>query len=244
MQADPDDLEPIANLLLQRIHPGQTLVVGVTGSVAVGKSTLCEALKVRLSPLRVETTTTDGFLFPNAVLAERGLTMRKGFPETYDIEALIAAISGVRRGPVAFPGYSHIAYDIDPALSRPIDRPDILLLDGLGLSPRFGYPDVAEALDLLVYLDAEEVDLENWFVERFIGLWRAAEHDPTSFYSRFRSMTETETAAFARRVWTEINLPNLRDHIFPAREIADIVVRKSAGHRLHVTRTQRRDHRG
>ncbi|MDO9222195.1 MAG: hypothetical protein Q7U20_00610 [Caulobacter sp.] len=204
------------------------MVVGVTGSVAAGKSTLCGALKAALEPaLRVEVVSTDGFLWPNAVLAERGTLMRKGYPETYDMDGLAAALRGLREGPVAVPGYSHVIYDVDPALGREITPPDILILEGLGLSPR------PAGLDLLVYLDAGEADLEDWFARRFMDFWRAAEHDPALFYARFRGMSGPEADAFARSmVWGRMNLPNLREHIILARDEADIVVRKQADHGL------------
>ena len=218
----------LARRIADRASPGEVLVVGVTGSVAAGKTTLCAALKGALEPARrVEVVSTDGFLFPNAVLAERGVLMRKGYPETYDAEGLAGALEGVRRGPVIVPGYSHVIYDIDPALAREVAPPDILIVEGLGLTPR------PAGLDLLVYLDAEEADLEDWFAARFLDFWRAAESDPASFYARFRSMSEAETEAFAReRVWTQMNLPNLREHIILARDEADIVVRKAADHSL------------
>ena len=222
------DLDALAGRLRDRASPGDVLVVGVTGSVAAGKSTLCAGLKAALEPARrVEVVSTDGFLFPNAVLAERGTLMRKGYPETYDAEGLAAALAAVREGPVTVPGYSHVIYDIDPSLTRVVARPDILIVEGLGLTPR------PAGLDLLIYLDAGEADLEDWFAARFMDFWRAAESDPASFYARFRSMSEAEADAFARvRVWTQMNLPNLREHIVLAREEADIVVRKRADHSL------------
>lgn len=170
---------------------------------------------------------TDGFLWPNAVLSERGTLTRKGWPETYDQDGLRAAVSALRTGPAMFPGYSHGIYDIDPALSRTVAPPDILILEGLGL------PDRSAGLDLLVYLDADETDLEDWFARRFVEFWRAAEHDPASFYARFRGMNEPEVEVFARSVvWGQMNLPNLRDNIILARDAADIVVRKQADHSL------------
>lgn len=221
-------LAGLAQRIADRASPGEVLVVGVTGSVAAGKSTLCAALKGALEPdLQVEVISTDGFLFSNAVLSERGVLMRKGYPETYDVEGLAAALEGVRAGPVTVPGYSHIIYDIDPALSRDVAAPDILIVEGLGLTPR------PAGLDLLVYIDADEAHLEDWFAARFMDFWRAAETDPTSFYARFRAMTAPEAEAFARSmVWTQMNLPNLREHIIKARDEADIVVRKQADHSL------------
>jgi type I pantothenate kinase len=212
---------------------GRTLVVGVTGSVAAGKSTLSGQIVEALpADLKVESIATDGFLLPNARLTELGLLMRKGYPESYDADALLAAIDAVRQGPVRFPGYSHMNYDIDPALERVIDRPDILILEGLGLSP---FPDgrsAAQRLDLLIYLDAEEADLETWFVRRFLEFWRAAENEPASFYAQFRTMTEAQVDGFARQVWAGINLPNLREHIVRARSDAHLVLKKALDHSL------------
>lgn len=225
-------VEALARRIGDRASPGEVLIVGVTGSVAAGKSTLCAALQTALEPSRrVEVVSTDGFLFPNAVLTERGTLMRKGRPETYDAEELQAALSALRQGRARIPGYSHALYDIDPTLTQEIVTPDLLLLEGLGLSPR------PAGLDLLVYIDADEADLEDWFAARFIEFWRAAEHDPTSFYARFRAMSETEVDVFARTVvWGQMNLPNLREHIILTRDRADIVVRKRADHRLELVR--------
>lgn len=221
-------VEVLARRIADRATPGEVLIVGVTGSVAAGKSTLCAALKAVLEPARrVEVVSTDGFLFPNAVLAERGVLPRKGRPETYDAEGLAAALRDVREGPVTVPGYSHAIYDIDPMLAREVARPDVLMVEGLGLSPR------PAGLDLLIYLDAAEADLEDWFAARFLDFWRAAENDPASFYARFRTMSEAETDAFARTVvWAQMNLPNLREHIVKARDEADLVVHKRADHSL------------
>jgi type I pantothenate kinase len=231
-----DALGSLAALLAAHARPGEVLVVGLTGSVAAGKSTLCEALQARMAPARqVEVVATDGFLYPNAVLAERGLSLRKSFPESYDTSAMIAAIAAVRAGPTAFPGYSHVTYDVDP-VTRIVDRPDILILDGLGLAPQPDRSAVNETLDLLIYLDADEEDLETWFVQRFLTFWRAAHDEPASFYAQFLAMSEPEVDGFARMVWTGINLPNLRDHIVRARDIADIVIHKSADHDLTLVR--------
>lgn len=223
-------LAALAKRLRAAARPGTVLVVGLTGSVAAGKTTLARALVEALSPLSVETVSTDGFLLPNAVLAERGLSLRKGFPESYDVAGLSAALKAIRAGPATFPGYSHVTYDVDPALARTLDAPDILLLEGLGLAAHAG------DLDLLVYLDAEEADLEAWFLDRFLVFWRAAEHDPTSFYAQFRTMDEPQAVQFARGVWAGVNLPNLRDHIVPLRETAGVVVAKDAQHRLRIVR--------
>jgi type I pantothenate kinase len=227
-------LADIADLVRARRPAAAPYVIGVTGAVAAGKSTfageLAEAIAAWPDHPRVEIVNTDGFLFANAVLDARGLTLRKGFPETYDAAALGVALAAIRSGPADFPGYSHVIYDVDPALTRRIERPDVLIVEGLGLQddPRAG------GLDTLIYLDADEADLEAWFTERFLGLWRAAEHDPASFYARFRTLDEAGARAFAGQVWRAINLRNLREHIVRARDHADIVVRKGAGHAVEA----------
>lgn len=235
----PLDVSTLADLLAECALPGETLIVGVTGSVASGKTTLCTSVADCLrSTQRIETISTDGFLLPNDVLASRNLTLRKGFPESYDCGLMSGVLQRVRYGAVHIPGYSHKRYDRAPELDRTINRPDILLVEGLGLSPRPGQRNAGSLVDLLIYIDAAEADLEAWFLKRFMNFWREAETDTTSFYARFRSMSEPEAEAFARSVWAGINLPNLRDHISPARERADIVLRKSIGHELHLQRTR------
>jgi len=227
----------IAALLAPRVVAGKTLMVGVTGSVAVGKTTLSEALKTALSgAFQVASVSTDGFLMPNEALAARGLTLRKGYPETYDTHRFVSAIEQARIGPTVFPGYSHITYDVDVDHARTIDRPDILLLEGLGFAPTAEGPSPGGCLDALVYIDAREEDLEAWYVRRFLGFWRAAETDPGSFYAQFRTMSEPEVDAFARMVWTRVNLPNLREHISRARSMADIVLFKARNHGLTLVR--------
>jgi len=231
MMSKPMTVRQIAEWLASRPGSGQPLLIGLTGSVASGKSTLALALKQSLGGLKqVDHVSTDGFLLPNSVLTERGLALRKGFPESYDQGGLARALSAIRQGPTTFPGYSHVTYDVDPALSRTLDPPDILILEGLGLPPS------GARLDILIYLDAAEADLERWFLDRFMVLWRAAETDPTSFYVQFRTMDEVQAGAFARSVWAGINLPNLRDHILPVRDAADMILQKDGQHQLFLIR--------
>jgi type I pantothenate kinase len=229
----PADEALVADILAECATPGETLVVGVTGSVAAGKTTFCTATASHLrSTLQVEIASTDGFLLPNTVLAERGLLKRKGYPETYDADLLSGALQRARWGLVCIPGYSHTTYDRAADFDRTIDRPDILIVEGLGLSPSGGPRDPAALLDMLIYLDASESDIETWFTSRFMKFWREAEGNPSSFYARFRNLSEEEAEAFAHQVWTSINLPNLREHIAPARNHADLLVSKSADHRM------------
>ncbi|MEL7231826.1 MAG: hypothetical protein AAGJ85_04885 [Pseudomonadota bacterium] len=210
------------------------LVIGLTGSVASGKTTLAGHLAGHFgAETRVETASTDGFLFTNEVLNARGLAQQKGFPETYDRAAMAAAIEAVRTGPATFPTYSHVTFDPDPEQAREIVSPDVLILEGLGFGPP-NDPRTEQEPDILIYLDAEEADLVYWFVERFVGLWRAAADDPASFYAQWLHMTETELRAFAVSVWERINLPNLHQHILPLREVADVVLHKTRNHEVSL----------
>ena len=226
-------LEDVAQLIRVRSGNRAPFIVGITGAVAVGKSTLAAALQEIIASgpeaLSLEVVCTDGFLLDNATLEARGLTLRKGFPESYDAEALRRTLAEVRQGPASFPGYSHVTYDIDPALTRCIAPPHVLIVEGLGLQE-----PAAVGLDALLYLDADEALLETWFTERFVQLWRDAERDPASFYARFRQMSEEEVRALAAHVWQTINLPNLREHISRARDQADWIVRKGAGHAIEA----------
>jgi type I pantothenate kinase len=221
----------LVQLVLGRRPAVGTLVLGLTGGVASGKSTLAgtllEALKAAPGAPSVERVSTDGFLFDNAALTGKGLLERKGIPATYDKAAMAAALLGVRAAPTRFPGYSHRIYDIDPALARTIDPPDILIVEGLGL-------DAATPLDLLVYLDASEADQEAWYVKRFLEFWTEGRDDETSFYARFRDMEADAVERLAVMVWTNVNRPNLREHILPVREAAHIVVTKRADHAIEA----------
>jgi len=229
LSPDPRLADVAARLRHRRPASGPFLV-GLTGSVASGKSTFAEALRGEIAAWpeapAVELVCTDGFLRPNAELDAAGLTNRKGFPETYDVDALRRALAAVRQGPATFPAYSHVTYDIDPALGREIAAPDILIVEGLSLQID------PSPVDALVYLHADEALLETWFADRFMGLWEAAEHDPDSFYARFRHMDAPGARAFASMVWQAINLPNLRDHISLARRLAHLVVTKGPGHAI------------
>lgn len=230
--AQPITAADLAGRLAATATPGAVHVVGLTGSVAAGKSTLAAQVAAALAPThRVDVVSTDAWLLPNAVIDARGLTLKKGYPESYDAAALAALPVAIRHGPVTVPGYSHIIYDVDPALARTIAPPDILILEGLG----FAGP-VAATLDTLVYLDAAEADLEHWFLERFMAFWHAAADDPTSFYVRFRNLDAAAARDFGRMVWQTINLPNLRAHIAPLQAHADLVVAKARDHALALVR--------
>jgi type I pantothenate kinase len=209
-------------------------IIGIGGSVAVGKSTLAATLHDAIAawPERpqVVNLATDGFLFPNAELAARNLSMRKGFPESYDVVALRGALAAVRRGErVVLPRYSHVTYDVNPANPLVVENPDVLILDGLHLA-QVEIPGAPRLIDTLIYLDAPEEVIAGWFGARLVPLMLAGRDDPKSFYYAFRDMDDAARRAFAERVWQTINLPNLRDHIVKDRAAADLVVRKNPDH--------------
>jgi type I pantothenate kinase len=224
------------------LRPSQgVFVIGLTGAVASGKSTLAASL-VDLIPqaqpsVAVASVSTDGFLRPNTELNAAGLTLRKGFPETYDAQAMDAALRQVRQGPTVFPGYSHLTYDRDPALAREVRDLDVLIIEGLGFTG-------ATPVDVRIYLDADEADLETWYVRRFLALCSAGRGDPTSFYHRFANLDEAGVDVFARSVWAGINLPNLRENILPLRETSDLVVRKGPNHEILTLNSPRSRKRG
>lgn len=217
-------------------HLGDTgLIIGLTGSVASGKSTLAQQLQAAWKGTHsTESVSTDGFLFPNATLEARDLMMQKGYPASYDVEAIAAALTALRAGTADFPGYSHVTYDIDPELKRTITRPDIFILEGVGFPAPSPHPRGTHEPDVFIYLDAEEEHLLEWFLERFERYWIAAKDDPTSFYANFTHISRPEMLTFAESVWDTINLPNLKNHISPLKEVADIILKKDRDHTITV----------
>jgi type I pantothenate kinase len=218
-------------------------IIGVGGSVAAGKSTLSRVMQALLSRWpntpKVELVTTDGFLYPNAVLESEGLLERKGFPESYDGTKLLSFVSDVKAGEptVQAPVYSHVTYDIVPGESIIIDRPDILILEGLNvLSANRGAKDgraipfVSDFFDFLVYLHATEDDLEKWFVARFMRLRDTAFRHPLSYFKKYADLDDAQAEATARDIWTRINLRNLRENILPTMPRASLVLTKGPSH--------------
>jgi type I pantothenate kinase len=219
--------------------PSTPFVIGVAGSVAVGKSTIARLLRELLARWedtpRVELVTTDGFLYPNAVLEERGLMERKGFPESYDRRALLRFVSNVKSGvdEVRAPFYSHLSYDIVPDAEVVVRHPDILIVEGLNvLQPpaQGGRLAVSDLFDFTVYVDARTSDIENWYVDRFLSLQRGAFTNPQSYFHRFASLTEDAAIERARSIWKSINEPNLLQNVLPTRARASLVLRKRADH--------------
>jgi type I pantothenate kinase len=231
-------LDRVRDVFLGRLSGRAPYIVAVAGSVAVGKSCFARVLRALLARWpdhpRVALVTTDGFLYSNRVLDARGLMGRKGFPESYDLARLIDFLAAIKSGQaiVQAPIYSHLAYDIVPDRSEPIERPDILIFEGLNvLQPSVSAARVAsDYFDFSIYLDAEESAIEAWFMRRFRRLQETAFQDPTSYFYRYRDVAAEAAVAFASAAWRDINLVNLREHILPTRKRADLVLRKRADH--------------
>jgi len=220
-------------------------IIGVAGSVAVGKSTTARVLQALLARWpntpKVELITTDGFLFPNAVLEKEKLMEKKGFPESYDLPALLRFLNDVKAGQrkVRAPVYSHVSYDVIPGETIDVDRPDILIVEGLnvlqtGRPPKDGkaIPHVSDFFDFSVYIDAEEAVLERWYVERFLALRSTAFRDPLSYFHRYSQVTDGEAQEIARSIWSRINLMNLRENILPTRQRASLILGKGQDHSI------------
>jgi type I pantothenate kinase len=218
-------------------------VIGVAGSVAVGKSTTARVLQALLARWtnvpQVDLVTTDGFLLPNAVLEREGLMEKKGFPESYDLPALLRFLSDVKAGrrPVRAPVYSHLVYDVMPNRWVDIDRPDILIVEGLnvlqtGRLPKDGsaIPFVSDFFDFSVYLDADEEVLKSWYVDRFLALRETAFRDPRSYFHRYARLSDDEAVTTATAIWKRINLVNLHENILPTRQRADLILTKGESH--------------
>src|SRR3954447_380430 len=218
-------------------------VIAVAGSVAVGKSTTARLLQTLLAAApgspRVDLVTTDGFLMPNAVLEARGLLGRKGFPESYDRRALLRFLADVKSGreEVFAPVYDHQSYDIVPGRVQTVDRPDILVLEGLnvlqaGRRSDGSAPEVflSDFFDFSVYVDAAETDIQQWYVDRFLELRRTAFADSSAYFHRFAGLSDEQARDAALGIWSAVNGPNLRDNIAPTRSRARLVLQKSADH--------------
>jgi type I pantothenate kinase len=241
------NLHKVSATFLGTIAPKVPYVIGVAGSVAVGKSTLARVLQAMLSRWpdhpKVDLVTTDGFLYPNAVLEERGIMNRKGFPESYDTRRLLEFMRGVKAGEdeMRAPVYSHVVYDIVDSEEVVVHRPDILILEGINVLQvsATGAEFVSDYFDFSIYVDAEEADIEQWYVERFLALRDSVFRDPTSFFRHFAHLSHDEAIATARGIWQEINGKNLVDNILPTRERASLIVRKGPDHSVKGVRLRK-----
>ncbi len=230
-------------------------IVGVAGSVAVGKSTtarVLQALLARWSPRpKVDRVTTDGFLYPNAVLERLGLMQKKGFPESYNLSLLLSFLSDIKsgRGRVRAPVYSHLTYDIVPNQWKEVDQPDILIVEGVNVLqtaplPQHGkagkaVPVVSDFFDFSVYIDADEPVLREWYVERWLTLRDTAFHDPRSYFHRYALLSDDEAIATATAIWERTNLANLEENILPTRPRATLILKKGADHVIETVSLRR-----
>ena len=233
-------LHRVSTTFLGTIAPKLPYIIGVAGSVAVGKSTLARLLQTLLSRWpehpRVELITTDGFLFPNAELEARGIMDRKGFPESYDTQSLLSFLRAVKSGEpeVTAPIYSHVIYDVLPDRHEIVHQPDILILEGLNVLQVDSYANdfVSDYFDFSIYLDADESLIESWFIERFHALRRTVFQDPQSFFKHFADLTDEQATMLAGQIWESINGRNLRENIAPTKGRASLVIEKGADHRV------------
>ncbi len=234
------DLQRVSATFLGSMAPRVPYVIGVAGSVAVGKSTFARILQALLSRWpnhpQVDLVTTDGFLYPNSVLAERDLLDRKGFPESYDTRSLLAFLRAVKSGEAEAeaPVYDHVAYDLLPGESVVVRRPDIVIVEGLNVLQvnREGAEFVSDYFDFSIYVDADVADIEEWYVQRFFALRESVFRDPDSYFRNFAELTDEQAEQTARHIWATINGRNLRENIEPTRDRASLIIRKERDHRV------------
>lgn len=223
-----DAYPELARHVLDRRHRARPALLGISGGVSVGKTTTAELVQrhIRDQGAEADILCTDAFLLDNDELARRGLLLRKGFPESYDVGLLVSVLARLRRGdvPVRVPVYSHETYDRLPGVEQEVGAADVVIIEGVNVLQ----PEVVEQLDVSVYVDAEEEHMAEWFRDRFLTLCESAGEG--TFYSGFAAMSAEERAAMAITAWDAINAVNLREHILPSRERATFVLRKAADH--------------
>jgi type I pantothenate kinase len=241
------NLHKVSATFLGAMKPKVPYVIGVAGSVAVGKSTFARILQALLAQWpdhpQVDLITTDGFLRPNRVLEERGIMHRKGFPESYDTRELIRVMREIKSGRrnVEAPVYSHVVYDIVDGERIVIDQPDIVILEGLNVlqSGDQGADFVSDYFDFSIYIDADEHDVEQWYVDRFLALRESVFKNPDSFFRFYADLTDEEAVDTAREIWRSINGLNLRENILPTRDRASLILQKSRDHRIDKVQLRR-----
>jgi type I pantothenate kinase len=245
------ELERVTDRFLGKTVAPNPYILGVAGSVAVGKSTTARVLRALLARWpdhpRVDLVTTDGFLYPNRVLEERGLMARKGFPESYDRRRLVRFVADLKAGvaEVTAPVYSHLVYDILAGEAQVVRQPDILILEGLTVLDGSDVRSVDDSLfvsdhfDFSIFVDAPEAHIKKWFLQRFRRLRETAFRDPKSYFGKYAQLSDAEAQAFAGKVWEEINGVNLRENILPTRERAHLILEKGPDHAVERVRLRR-----
>ncbi|MFN0058822.1 MAG: type I pantothenate kinase [Planctomycetota bacterium] len=250
--AATQDLYRATRMFLGNPAARTPFIIGIAGSVAVGKSTTARILRALLSRWphhpRVDLVTTDGFLYPNRELAERDLLRRKGFPESYNVRALLAFVADLKAGEpvVESPVYSHLAYDIVPGELQRVEQPDIVIVEGLNVLQFARAMDgqsannfVSDYFDFSIFVDAETAHIESWYVERFLTLRSTAFADPQSYFHRYSTLSDREATQLATEIWRGINEVNLRENILPTRERAQLILEKGQNHRVERVRLRK-----
>lgn len=234
-----EDLSFFKSIFLQEKNRSRPFIIGISGSVAVGKSTTSRLLQILLSRrfkwASVEMVTTDGFLYPNKVLEEKNILDRKGFPESYDMELLLNFLDSIKNGEeFEIPVYSHEIYDIISDEKVTIQPVDFLIVEGINVfqNPQNQTLYVSDYFDLSIYVDADVANIETWYLERFQTLLKLAEKDPNNYYHRFTKMPFNQVLAIAQDTWKNINLANLEKYIEPTRSRADIILHKGQNHEI------------
>jgi len=246
------DLYKVTDTFLGKPTSKVPYIVGIAGSVAGGKSTTARILRALLARWpdhpEVDLVTTDGFLYPNRVLEEQGLMSRKGFPESYDVGRLLRFVNDVKSGrpEVAAPVYSHLVYDVLPDETKLVRQPDVMILEGLNVlqTANGGKVDVPETsisdfFDFSIYVDADDADLERWYVVRFLTLRDTVFQDKDSYFNRYASLSTEEAKDVAKGIWAEINGPNLAQNIKPTRERARLILEKGPDHSVRSVKLRK-----